>query len=176
MLELKAEGLSNVATAQVLGVDERTIRRADGAAANAAPAPLPPEEDDVDAAANAALIAPPPVNGHNHRAQGTGDNEWYTPAEYVDLARVVLGAIDLAVLAFVAGFLHVHGVAVQSGKLAGPVPPSPVQSRRDLCCLVGFVLQIRPVRFDSGSRLQIDAVFIGIRLGSTGHFLSSSIR
>jgi ParB family chromosome partitioning protein len=27
--------------------------------------------------------------------QGTGENEWFTPAEYVELARVVLGAIDL---------------------------------------------------------------------------------
>lgn len=32
---------------------------------------------------------------HNHRAQGTGENEWYTPEKYISLARKVLGEIDL---------------------------------------------------------------------------------
>lgn len=32
---------------------------------------------------------------HNHRAQGTGENEWYTPAKYIEMARAVLGEIDL---------------------------------------------------------------------------------
>lgn len=31
----------------------------------------------------------------NHRAQGTGQNEWYTPTEYVEAVRDVLGNIDL---------------------------------------------------------------------------------
>jgi phage N-6-adenine-methyltransferase len=32
---------------------------------------------------------------HNHRAQGTGENEWYTPAAYIAAVRRVLGGIDL---------------------------------------------------------------------------------
>lgn len=31
----------------------------------------------------------------NHRAQGTGENEWYTPSEYIGAVRKVLGTIDL---------------------------------------------------------------------------------
>jgi phage N-6-adenine-methyltransferase len=31
----------------------------------------------------------------NHRAQGTGENEWYTPVQYIDAARHVLGGIDV---------------------------------------------------------------------------------
>jgi len=35
------------------------------------------------------------IPADNHRAQGTGDNEWYTPADYIVLARNVLGGIDV---------------------------------------------------------------------------------
>ncbi len=31
----------------------------------------------------------------NHLAQGTGENEWYTPPEFIALAREVMGEIDL---------------------------------------------------------------------------------
>jgi phage N-6-adenine-methyltransferase len=31
----------------------------------------------------------------NHRAEGTGENEWFTPVEYIEAARLVLEEIDL---------------------------------------------------------------------------------
>ena len=35
------------------------------------------------------------VKARHHRTRFTGENEWYTPAEYVEAARTCLGSIDL---------------------------------------------------------------------------------
>lgn len=45
----------------------------------------------LGAAYLAAYLEMPAVRG----TQGTGENEWFTPAEYIKMAREVLGAIDL---------------------------------------------------------------------------------
>lgn len=50
-----------------------------------------PIRQDVVASGPAEILAV----AHNHRAQGTGENEWYTPTVYIEAARAVLGKIDV---------------------------------------------------------------------------------
>lgn len=48
-------------------------------------------ESMILAAYRKADLLPP----ENHRAEGTGENEWFTPQKYIEAARSVMGGIDL---------------------------------------------------------------------------------
>ena len=114
--------VSNRQIARTLGVDEGTIRK--DVAENSAPRAQKPKqsasaesrraENDAlpsptgDDAARIAEHSPPTLSGaeaaraaeraalHQVRGTfGTGETEWFTPPQYLDAAREVMGAIDL---------------------------------------------------------------------------------
>jgi phage N-6-adenine-methyltransferase len=83
----EGEGLSNRKAAEVLGIGEATIRRDRQGAPNGASEGVQDVELETLPAPNDAPVP--------HVARATGENEWYTPKEYIDAARRVLGQIDL---------------------------------------------------------------------------------
>jgi phage N-6-adenine-methyltransferase len=100
--ELESGGLNNVEIADALGVDERTVRRDLGAgSANADPEYRDGQVNDATHSANADADArlthlDEEISiGRPYVANNSGDNEWYTPGNYIDAARKVMGGIDL---------------------------------------------------------------------------------
>lgn len=107
--ELAAEGMSQREIAGVLGVDPMTVNRdLKPSVENATPETHEGPEPQVDLATpepsvenatpempqvrNQAIVELP-VKPHVGR--NSGDNEWYTPAEFVQAARAVMNGIDL---------------------------------------------------------------------------------
>jgi phage N-6-adenine-methyltransferase len=85
----KLEPRENPPTLAALGLDKKTSSIAQKLAS------LPAEQLAAVRGANTSVTTALQVVQHNHRAQGTGENEWYTPKEYVEAARKALGVIEL---------------------------------------------------------------------------------
>lgn len=96
------EGASYDAPETVTGSDGKQYPaarpKAEAPPADSYPVPAKVEDDAVAAPVNTVYQPeqePTREGIHNHRALGTGENEWYTPAKYIEMARQVMGDIDL---------------------------------------------------------------------------------
>jgi len=100
--------------ARMLNVSERSVQRAEKIERDAIPevtkavergevslhaavqiAEFPEEvQEEIIEEVQQGAKAPEVIKKHVHVAQNSGENEWYTPARIIELAREVMGAID----------------------------------------------------------------------------------
>jgi phage N-6-adenine-methyltransferase len=96
-------GLSQPEAAQMLNVSERSVKRAHQVQEHAIPEVVQAvERGELAVSAAAAIARQEPeqqqeslANRTAHVSHNSGNNEWYTPAPYIEAAQKVLGAIDL---------------------------------------------------------------------------------
>jgi phage N-6-adenine-methyltransferase len=95
--ELTAEGYSQRQIEAITGINDTRVHRIQSASneADDAPAAVDYAVSEGAGASNEAPSEPEQARKHNYRAQGTGQIEWYTPPEWIEPARAVLGGIDL---------------------------------------------------------------------------------